>query len=69
MKAIKNLTTVAVILVIASILSIGTTAIITNMPEAFATTEAFVATLSGDKEVPPVETQATIHFTLPLIHL
>ena len=25
------------------------------MPKALATTEAFVATLSGDKEVPPVK--------------
>jgi hypothetical protein len=59
MKLITTLTTVAVILGIASVLSIGATTIITNMPKAFATTEAFVATLSGDKEVPPVETQAT----------
>ena len=59
MKVIKNLTTVAIILGIASVLSIGVTTIITNMPKAFATTEAFVATLSGDKEVPPVQTQAT----------
>ena len=56
---ITTLTTVAVILVIASVLFIGATAIITNMPKAFATTEAFVANLSGDKEVPPVQTQAT----------
>jgi hypothetical protein len=54
-----DMTIVAVILGIASVLFIGATAIITNMPKAFATTEVFVATLSGDKEVPPVETQAT----------
>jgi hypothetical protein len=53
------LPTVALILGIASVLSIGVTTIITNMPKAFATTEAFVADLSGDKEVPPVQTQAT----------
>jgi hypothetical protein len=56
---ITALTTVAIILGIASFLSIGVTTNITNMPKAFATTEAFVATLSGDKEVPPVQTQAT----------
>lgn len=42
------------ILGMALVLSIATT-----ITSAFATTEAFVATLSGDKEVPPVETQAT----------
>jgi hypothetical protein len=52
-------TTIAVILGIATILFMGAITIITNMPKALATTEAFVATLSGDKEVPPVETQAT----------
>ena len=48
-------------------MSIGTTTIMTNMPKAFATTEAFVATLSGDKEVPPVQTQAkgTAGFSQP----
>jgi hypothetical protein len=56
MKLLKTLTAVAVILGIASVLSTGATALITNMPKAFATTEAFVATLSGDKEVPPVDT-------------
>jgi hypothetical protein len=44
---------------IASPSSLGATTIISNMPRALATTEAFVATLSGDKEVPPVQTQAT----------
>ena len=59
--------TTAVILGIAESLSIGTTTIMTNMPKAFATTEAFVATLSGDKEVPPVQTQAkgTAGFSQP----
>ena len=59
MNTTKTLTTVAVILGIASVLSVGAIGIITNMPKAFATTEAFVATLSGDKEVPPVQTEAT----------
>ena len=31
----------------------------TNMPKALATTDAYVASLSGDKEVPSVDTQAT----------
>ena len=59
MKTMKTLTAVAVILGVASVLSLGATTIISNMPKALATTEAFVATLSGDREVPPVETQAT----------
>ena len=48
-----------IVLAVAAVFSVGLTAITTNMPKAFATTEAFVATLSGDKEVPPVETNAT----------
>jgi CHRD domain len=59
MKTTKILTTVVVILGIVLVLSMGATAIITNTPKAFATTEQFAATLSGDKEVPPVDTQAT----------
>ena len=59
MKTMKTLTAVAVILGVAMVLSLGATAIMSNMPTAFATTEAFVANLSGDKEVPPVQTQAT----------
>ena len=59
MKTMKTLTAVAVILGVATVLSLGATTIISNMPKALATTEAFVATLSGDKEVPPVQTQAT----------
>ena len=39
MKTTKTLTTVALILGIASVLSIGATATIANMPKAFATTE------------------------------
>ena len=50
---------IAAILGAAMVLSLGATTIISNTPKAFATTEAFVATLSGDKEVPPVQTQAT----------
>jgi hypothetical protein len=59
MKTMKTLTAVAAILGAAMVLSLGATTIISNTPKAFATTEAFVATLSGDKEVPPVQTQAT----------
>ena len=59
MKTMKTLTAVAVILEVATVLSLGATAIISSMPQALATTEAFVASLSGDKEVPPVQTQAT----------
>ena len=59
MKTMKTLTAVAVILGVATVLSLGATAIISSMPRALATTEAFVASLSGDKEVPPVQTQAT----------
>ena len=54
MTNLNNSITLAIIFGMASILSLATT-----MTSAFATTEAFVATLSGDKEVPPVETQAT----------
>ncbi|HEU4445072.1 MAG TPA: CHRD domain-containing protein, partial [Nitrososphaeraceae archaeon] len=59
MKTMKTLTAVAVILGVATVLSLGATAIVLNMPKALATTEAFVANLTGDKEVPPVQTQAT----------
>ena len=59
MKTMKTLTAVAVILEVATVLSLGATAIISSMPQALATTEAFVASLSGDKEVPPIQTQAT----------
>jgi hypothetical protein len=56
MKTIKS---AAAILAVASVLSLASTTIMTNMPKAFATKEAFVATLAGDKEVPPVDTNAT----------
>ena len=46
-------------LAITFVLILASTTIMTNMPKAFATTEQFVATLAGDKEVPPVDTNAT----------
>ena len=46
-------------LAITFMLILASTTIMTNMPKAFATTEQFVATLAGDKEVPPVDTNAT----------
>jgi hypothetical protein len=55
----KNIVSAVTIMVIASVLILASTTIMTNMPKAFATTEAFVATLAGDKEVPPVDTNAT----------
>jgi hypothetical protein len=59
MKRMQTLRTFTAILGVATVLSLGATAIISNIPKALATTEAFVANLSGDKEVPPVQTQAT----------
>ena len=59
MKKFKTIKSADVILVIAAVFSLASTTIMTNIPKAFATTEAFVATLSGDKEVPPVDTNAT----------
>jgi CHRD domain len=59
MKNIKTIKSAIVILAIAAVFSVASTAIMTNMPKAFATTDAFVATLAGDKEVPPVDTNAT----------
>ena len=47
-----------VIFVIALALSIAASGVMTNMPNAFATTEIYSATLSGDKEIPPVDIQA-----------
>ena len=55
----KNIASAVAILAIASVLVLASTTIMTNMPKAFATTEQFVATLAGDKEVPPVDTNAT----------
>lgn len=49
----------ASILAIASVLFLSSATIMMNMPKAFATTEAFVATLDGVKEVPPVDANAT----------
>ena len=50
----------AVIFAIASAISLAAAStIMTNIPKALATTQIYVATLSGDKEVPPVTTQAT----------
>lgn len=48
----------AAILGIASVLFLASTTIGSNVPKVFATTEQFSATLAGDKEVPPVETDA-----------
>jgi hypothetical protein len=59
MKRMQTLRTFTAILGVATVLSLGATAIISNIPKALATTEAFVTNLSGDKEVPPVQTQAT----------
>ena len=55
----RNIVYASSILAIASVLFLASTTIMTNMPKAFATTEHFVATLAGDKEVPPVDTNAT----------
>jgi hypothetical protein len=55
----KNALSAATIFVIASVLTLASTTIMTNMPTAFATTEQFVATLDGTKEVPPVDANAT----------
>ena len=50
----------AVILAIASaIFMAAASTIMTSIPKALATTDVYVATLTGDKEVPPVTTQAT----------
>jgi CHRD domain len=60
MRSIKATISAAVIFVIASAISMGAAStIMTNIPKALATTEVYVASLSGDKEVPPVTTQAT----------
>jgi hypothetical protein len=55
----RSILSAVTILVTASVLILASTTIMTNVPKAFATTEAFVATLAGDKEVPPVDTNAT----------
>jgi hypothetical protein len=59
MKKIKIINSSIVILAIAAVFSLASTTIMTNMPKALATTEVLSATLSGDKEVPPVDTNAT----------
>ena len=59
MKKIKTIKSAIVILAIAAVFSLASTTIMTNMPKAFSTTEVLSATLSGDKEVPPVDTNAT----------
>lgn len=59
MKKIKTINSSIVILAIAAVLSVASTTIMANMPKALATTEVLSATLSGDKEVPPVDTNAT----------
>ena len=55
----KNVLSAATILAIASLLTLASTTVMTNMPKAIATTEQFVATLDGTKEVPPVDDNAT----------
>jgi hypothetical protein len=66
-KKIKTIKSTVVILIIASVLSLLSTTITTNMPRAYATTSAYAATLSGNKEVPPVDTNAkgTVGFSQP----
>ena len=60
MRSIKTMISAAVIFAIASAISMAAAStIMTNIPKALATTQIYVATLSGDKEVPPVTTQAT----------
>ena len=60
MQNTKTMISAAVIFAIGLAISLAAAAtIMTNIPKALATTEIYVATLSGDKEVPPVTTQAT----------
>jgi CHRD domain len=60
MRSIKATISAAVIFVIASAISMGAAStIMTNIPKALPTTEIYVASLWGNKEVPPVTTQAT----------
>ena len=59
MKNVNTIKSAVVILTIASVMFLASTMIMTNMPKALATTEVVSATLSGDKEVPPVKINAT----------
>ena len=60
MQNTKTMISATVIFAIALAISLAAAStIMTNIPKALATTEIYVATLSGDKEVPPVTTQAT----------
>ena len=59
MKNVNTLKSTVVILTIASVMFLASTIIMTNMPKALATTEVLSASLSGDKEVPPVKINAT----------
>jgi len=63
----KSIHSAAAILAIASVLVLTSTTIMTNMPKVLATTDIFTASLSGDKEVPPVTTNAkgTVGFSQP----
>ena len=63
----RSILSAAAILAIASVLVLASTSIMTNMPKVSATTDIFTATLSGDKEVPPVNTTAkgTVGFSQP----
>jgi len=53
-----NIVYAAAILATASVLFLASTTLGPNKPKVFATTEMFSATLAGDKEVPPVDTDA-----------
>ena len=60
MQNTKTIVYATVIFAIATVISLAAApTIMTNIPKALATTQVYVATLSGDKEVPPVTTQAT----------
>jgi hypothetical protein len=63
----RSILSAAAILAIASVLVLASTSIMTNTPKVSATTDIFTATLSGDKEVPPVNTTAkgTVGFSQP----
>jgi hypothetical protein len=65
MRGSKILTPFAITLAIASVL-VGS-ALSQNLKSAIASTDIFTATLGGDKEVPPVQTNATgsIGFSQP----
>ena len=64
----RSILSAAAILAIASVLVLASTSIMTNTPKVSATDPSiFTATLSGDEEVPPVNTTAkgTMRFSQP----